>query len=182
MTSTNRSRWLLLLIVALFLAPFLSALYMYYSGWQPTRTRNYGELLQPVRDLRTVRFTRADGSRFEFHHEDHVWRVLVAPPADCWHDCERLADTLRRVWVGLGKDADSVQVLWVGAAPKQTFRDLLPVRADDTLAPRLPDAATPAAIPVYVVDPSGYLFLRYRPGFDPSGLRRDLKRLLPQQG
>jgi hypothetical protein len=33
--------------------------------------------------------------------------------------------------VGLGKDADSVQVLWVGAPPKQGFRGLLPV-ADDT--------------------------------------------------
>jgi cytochrome oxidase Cu insertion factor (SCO1/SenC/PrrC family) len=182
MIATNRPRWILLLIVALFLAPLASALYLYYTGWQPTRTRNYGELLQPVRDLRDVRFVRADGSRFEFHHEDHVWRVLVAPPADCGDACERLADTLRRVWVGLGKDADSVQVLWIGAAPKQGFRALLPLRADDSLAPRLPDSATPAAIPVYVVDPSGYLFLRYRPGFDPGGLRRDLKRLLPQQG
>jgi cytochrome oxidase Cu insertion factor (SCO1/SenC/PrrC family) len=180
--SQTRARATLLLIVAMFLAPFAAALYLYYTGWQPAHTKNYGQMLTTPRDLRGVRFTRADGSRFEWHHEDHVWRVLVAPPADCGDACEKLADTLRRVWVGMGHDANSVQVLWVGAAPKQGFRNLIPVSADAMLAPRLPDAATPDAIPVYIVDPSGYLFLRYKPGFDPGGLRRDLKQLLPQLG
>ena len=179
MTPNKRSRWILLLIVALFIAPFASALYLYYTDWQPTRTKNYGELLHPVRDLRDVRFVRADGSRFEFDHVDHTWRVLVAPPADCGDACERLADTLRRIWVGLGNDADRVQVLWIGVAPKQGFRNLIPVRADD-LAPRLPDAATRDAIPVYLVDPTGYLFMRYPPGFDPGKMRRDVQRLTQQ--
>jgi hypothetical protein len=122
MTSRTRSRWILLLITALFTAPFAIALYLYYTDWQPARTKNYGELLHPVRDLRDVRFTRADGSRFEWHHEDHVWRVLVAPPADCGTACDKLADGLRRIWVGLGKDADRVQVLWIGASPGQGCR------------------------------------------------------------
>lgn len=179
MNARNRSRWIPALLVAMFLAPFATALFLYYTDWQPGRTKNHGELLHPVRDLRAVLFVRADGGRFEFHHEDHLWRMLVAPPRDCADACERLADTLHRVWLGLGKDADSVQVLWVGVAPKQVFRNLIVLRADDTLPPHLPDAATRAAIPVYLVDPSGYLFMRYPPGFDPGGLRRDIKRLLP---
>jgi hypothetical protein len=28
------------------------------------------------------------------------------------------------------------------------------------------------------VDPSGYLVLHYRPGFDPAGLRKDLGKLI----
>ncbi len=178
MTARTRSRWILLLITALFVAPFATALYLYYTDWQPARTKNYGELLRPVRDLRDVHFTRADGSRFEWHHEDHTWRVLVAPPADCAAACDKLADGLRRIWVGLGKDADRVQVLWVGAPPSQGFRALLPVVADTALGARVPDVARTDAIPVYVVDPSGYLILRYAPGFDPGGLRRDLAQLL----
>jgi len=32
--------------------------------------------------------------------------------------------------------------------------------------------------PVYVLDPNGFVVLRYAPGFDASGLRTDLSRLL----
>ncbi|HEY2344657.1 MAG TPA: hypothetical protein VGH80_02105 [Xanthomonadaceae bacterium] len=180
--SRARSRAVLLLIVAMFLAPFGAALYLYYNDWQPQRTKNYGQMLHPVRDLRAVRFTRAGGKAFEWHHEDHVWRLLVAPPAPCGVSCDRLEDALRRIWTGLGNNADNVQVLWVGAAPKQDFRNLIVVDADASLAPRLPDAATPDAIPVYLVDPSGYLFMRYQPGFDPGKLRRDLQQLTQQGG
>lgn len=35
-----------------------------------------------------------------------------------------------------------------------------------------------AAAPVYLVDGRGFLALSYAPGFDPSGLRKDLARLL----
>ncbi len=181
MPSRTRSRWMLVLIAAMFAAPFALALYLYYTDWQPGRTKSHGELIQPVRDLRNLEFTRADGSRFAWHHEDHVWSVLVAPPADCGSDCEKMADTLRRIWIGLGHNAGNVQVLWVGAAPKIGFRALIPLRADASFASRLPDAARVGAIPVYVVDPSGYLFMRYAPNADPGGIRRDLAQLLQQQ-
>jgi cytochrome oxidase Cu insertion factor (SCO1/SenC/PrrC family) len=178
MPARTRSRLLLLLIAAMFAAPLVVALYLYYSGWQPPRTKNFGEMLHPARDLRDVRFTRADGSRFEWHHEDHTWRVLVAPPADCGASCEELSDKLRRIWVGLGNNARSVQVMWVGAAPREGFRSLLQVSADPSFAARVPDAARVDAIPVYVVDPTGYVILRYAPGFNPRDLRRDLTQLV----
>ena len=176
----NRSRAVLLLIVAMFMAPFAAALVLYYSGWQPTHTKNYGELLKPPRDLRGLDLRRTDGSAFVWNHEDHTWRVLVAPPIDCGDHCARLADTLRRIWIGLGKDSDRVQVLWIGAAPPQSenFRALLPLRATLALQARLPDQASISAVPVYIVDPSGYLILRYASGFDPGGLRKDLAQLL----
>lgn len=180
--SRARSRAVLLLIVAMFLAPLGAALFLYYRDWQPLHTKNYGQMLQPVRDLRDVKFVRADGSRFEWHHEDHVWRLLVAPPAGCGAECDRLEDALRRIWTGLGNSADSVQVLWVGTAPKQGFRNLIVVTADTGFAARLPEAAASGAIPVYLVDPTGYLFMRYKPGFDPGGMRRDLQRLTQQGG
>ncbi len=33
-------------------------------------------------------------------------------------------------------------------------------------------------VPVYVVDPNGFVILRYAPGFDPGHLRQDMARLL----
>ena len=42
----------------------------------------------------------------------------------------------------------------------------------------LPDVARADALPVYLADPNGYLILRYAPGFNPSGLRKDLSRVV----
>jgi hypothetical protein len=33
-------------------------------------------------------------------------------------------------------------------------------------------------VPVYVIDPNGFVILRYAPGADPAGLRADLAKLL----
>ena len=46
----------------------------------------------------------------------------------------------------------------------------------ELLPPHLP--AAPDALPVYLIDGRGFLVMRYAPGFDPSGLRKDLARLL----
>ncbi|MCW0465993.1 hypothetical protein NB705_003066 [Xanthomonas sacchari] len=35
-----------------------------------------------------------------------------------------------------------------------------------------------AGVPIYVIDPNGFVVLRYAPGFDPAGLRADLAKLL----
>jgi hypothetical protein len=57
------------------------------------------------------------------------------------------------------------------------------VRSDAALRehlPRLHPATGEAAdgVPVYVIDPNGFVILRYAPGFDPAGLRADLAKLV----
>ena len=53
------------------------------------------------------------------------------------------------------------------------------VRAEPALRAGLPrNEAGALGLPVYVVDPNGFVILRYPPGFDPGGLRADLAKLL----
>ena len=42
----------------------------------------------------------------------------------------------------------------------------------------LPRADDPAGIPLYVIDPNGFVILRYPPQADPAGIRTDVARLL----
>jgi hypothetical protein len=84
------------------------------------------------------------------------------------------------VWQLFGKDADQVDVLWLGTLPAgaarpASLRELAP--APD-LRERLPRLDDPAGVPVYVIDPNGFVILRYAPGFEPGGLRADLVKLL----
>ena len=48
----------------------------------------------------------------------------------------------------------------------------------DALRAALPRADDPAGIPLYVIDPNGFVILRYPPQADPAGIRTDVARLL----
>ncbi len=180
MTPKTRSRLTLLLIAVLFFGSFGLALLLHYSGWEPARTRNHGEFVEPAIDLREIVLRRSDGSEYPWRPQSGVWRVLVVAPEDCGTPCVALIETLYRVWFGEGRHADSLDVLWMGEVPgaAPNFRRFVPVRSDPAVLAALPEPVSALALPVYVLDPSGYLVLRYAPGFDPSGLRKDLYRLI----
>jgi len=177
--SQLRSRLTLLLIAFLFLGSFFVAAMLRFTGWQPSGHRNYGELLQPPVNLATHALLREDGAAFAWQPEANRWRFLVSAPESCTSECARTLDALHRIWVGQGRKADQLEVLWFGALPDgPRFRALVPMRADARLAAQLPEAARADAVPVYLVDPSGYLVLHYHPGFDPAGVRKDLGKLV----
>ena len=52
------------------------------------------------------------------------------------------------------------------------------LREDPALRAALPRSDDPAGIPVYVIDPNGFVVLRFPPHADPAGLRTDVARLL----
>ena len=181
MTPRTRSRLALVTVFALFFASFGVAYVMRMSGWEPARTRNFGTLLEPPLDLRTLQPLKADGSTWSWQPLERRWHVVVPAPADCGAPCAELADELHRVWLSEGRKAANIRVLWLGAMPAGApdYAALVPMADNAELRARLPEAAaTDAGIPVYLIDPSGFLVMRYAPGFDPSGLRKDLARLL----
>lgn len=174
-----RSRLTLLLIAAMFLGSFIVAATLRFAGWMPQGMRNYGELLRPPVDLSARQFLRADGSAYAWQPERNAWRFVVVPSGDCTQACARTLDTLHRLWLGQGRKADRIEVLWFGELPAgPRFRNLRRMRPDAALAAALPEAARADAVPVYLIDPSGFLVLHYRPGFDPAGVRNDLGKLV----
>ena len=107
-------------------------------------------------------------------------------PRDCdgarREACTRLLGDLDKVWRLMGRNADRVHVLWAGAAPVDvaTLREVHLVRADARLRSVLARSDKDAAgtDPVWLVDPNGFVVLRYAGGSDPGDLRSDLARLL----
>ena len=186
----RRNRGVLLLIVALFFGSLLLAGILRFSGWRPAGTKNFGELLDPPGDLRGQAPTLLAGGAYHWEPRARMWRILVAPPVGCGDACTRVAGQLDTVWQLMGKDADHVDVLWLCPdvarcdvpAPLAREPSLRRLRADAAVRAQLPRNDTDAGtlqrgLPVYVIDPNGFVILRYAPGFAPAGLRADLAKL-----
>ncbi len=183
--TTRRNRLVLAAIVVLFFGSMLGAGALRFAGWHPAGTKNHGEMLQPYGDLRHVMPRLADGSPYPWNPGARIWRIAVAPPAECGDRCIRLAQQIDTVWQLLGQDSDHVHVLWIGTPPPGVGRGgpLRVLQPDVALRAGLPrvdgtPGEDPQGVPVYVIDPNGFVVLRYAPGFDPSGLRADLSKLL----
>ena len=178
--SQLKSRLILLLIVAMFFSSFFIAWGLRLSGWTPTGSKNLGELIQPPKDLSQANFLYADGKPYEWQTEKHIWRVVVVPSTDCTTACTAMTDTLFRVWETQGRQAERVDVLWFGELPKDSraFRKLFEMQASPKLQAALTQTASADWVPVYLIDPNGFLVMQYQPGFNPTDLRKDLSRLL----
>ena len=181
----RRGRLMLLGVAGLFLGSMLVAGLLRFSGWRPAGSNVHGELLEPPVDLRERAPVLLDGNeRYAWNAPARTWRIVVAPPVECGAACDKLATDLDKVWRLMGRNADHVDILW--ACPDDACKVPSPLREDRTLRRLKPDAAWRAAlprvdepgVPVYVLDPNGFLILRYPPGSDPGGLRADLAKLL----
>lgn len=199
----NRNRALLITILLMFFGSMLVAGALRFSGWMPEGRKNHGTLLEPPTDLRAVVPSLVDGGEYHWNPDERIWRIAVAPPTDCGAACATLAGQLDTVWRLFGKDADRVHVLWVcgtascmppADAPRPRTLQLL--QPDPRLRAALSsgagtvdgaaavdgavavDGAAAHATSVYVIDPNGFVILRYPPGFDPVDLRADMVKLL----
>ncbi len=177
--SQLKSRLTLLLVVAMFFSSFFVAAFLRFTGWQPAHSKNVGELLQPPIDWTGAKPLRADGSAYAWAPEQNRWRLVVAPADGCRTECAKVLDQLHRLWLTQGRKADKLDVLWFGELPAgQRFRRLVPMQPDAALLATLPDHGRADAVPLYLVDPSGFVALRYPAGFDPAGVKKDLGKLI----
>lgn len=179
----RRNRFMLLLILGLSFGALLVAGVLRFSGWRPSGHVNKGQMLQPYGDLRDFTPTLADGGAYRWHDSPRTWRMVVAP-RDCdttrRTQCARLLENLDKVWRIMGRHADRVHVLWIGAAPDgvASLREVHQLRPDPRLTAGLAGSDDPRGDPVWLVDPNGFVVLRYAPGADPGDWRSDLARLL----
>lgn len=179
LAARRRNRNALLLIAVMIFGSFLIAGALRFSGWRPAGMKNKGELLQPPGDLRRAHPQLIEGGEYAWNPVERHWRILVAPPTDCGSRCDQLASDLDKVWQLTGREADRVEIFWLGQVPASapTMSRQRALRDEAALRAALPRVDVHAPV-TYLIDPNGFAILRYAPGHDPGDLRSDLSKLL----
>ncbi|MCC7248652.1 MAG: hypothetical protein IT473_08510, partial [Lysobacter sp.] len=154
---------------------------------------------------RGVAVRTLDGAEYSWNPGERIWRIAVVAPKVCDAPCAKLATDIELVRELQAQNADRVHLLWVGPFPEGPFPEgpspegsfpegsfpegsfpegarrspaLRMLQDVPELRANLPRLDDPKGTPVYVVDPNGFVILRYPPGSDPGDLRADLAKLL----
>lgn len=183
----NRGRRQLLLIAGLFIAPLLVALALALSGWRPEGARQFGELRAEPLDFKAMVATKSDGSTTFWNRPEGHFYLLWPLPADCGAPCVEMADTLKRVRSRMGRHAPRLEIYLIGQPDALLSAAIegsaiVPV----SLVPNpLPAAQAPLLgakgtlpLALHLIDPNGFWVMSYAAGIDPTGLRKDLDRLI----
>lgn len=169
--SHKRRNRTFMLVALLFVAPLLVALAMRIIGWEPGGMGNHGELVEPPVPL-------PSGAMPEPWHGH--WVLVANTSPLCQADCAGLVDDLLRVRRALGTDGDRVRLVLNGPDQVPDSLRKAPLETAPVSLRRYLRSENVGMAPgsLLVIDPRGFLMMRYAPGFRAGGLLEDLERLL----
>jgi hypothetical protein len=174
---------MLLLVVALLALPFVIATGLYFVGWQPSRTGNHGQLLNPPLPLPAGGLRSPDGQELATADLNGKWLLLLSGSGPCASACALRIDEMRRIQVSLNKEMGRLRRVVLTdrasdpelAAARQRQPDLVLATAPDGW---LPGAGSRTGYRLHIVDPQGRLIMNYPEDAEAKGIRADLDRLL----
>ncbi len=184
-----RGRQQFLLLAALFFAPLIAAVLLYFvlPDMQPDGRTNYGELINPARPLPEAPLLGIDGAPADPDVLRGRWSFIVVGGAECDDACAEKLYQIRQIRTLLNEKRQRVQRVYL--APEVAAL----TAAQQRLAEQHPDlryladtpqgdyrrffAATDTRV-VYLVDPLGNWLMRYPGDADSKGILKDIKKLL----
>jgi len=177
----NRNRWMLIGVVAVFVVPMLIAFALNFIGWEPKGSKAYGTLINPPRQVDAIPVTLAGGEKLVWRNPQWQWTLLALADKDCAQQCRDALGDLVRMRATLGRNAERLRLVYLGPSlPAEALTALAPLQAgsDDTNAFADLRAKGDGGLALALVDPGGYLMMRYAEGYDLGGVRRDLPKVV----
>lgn len=181
--AVRRSRFFLILIGLVFAAPMIVAGLLTWSGWQPGAKGN-GEPIVPQRNFvhDKLQVTLANGQTYAWRDSEPRMTLIALPGPACADACVATLTHMAAARVTLNRNQSRLRLLYVGTPPPsseaqgmqnywQVGQDL-----DGRLASYRPTA--PDSVSALLVESNGTALSLYRAGFDPTGLRKDLQKVI----
>ncbi|GAB2591358.1 hypothetical protein ISP15_12185 [Dyella jejuensis] len=177
------SRLKFLLVVCLFAAPIIAAALLNLSGWQPTG-KGYGAPILPQRNFAQehLQVRLADGQPWPWRDSSPRLTLIALAGPDCAAHCVEVLTKMAAARITLNNNAPRLRLLYLGQPPADAATNgmknywALGTDVDRRLAAYRP--ATPDSVSAVLVESDGTALTRYPAGFDPSGLRKDLQKVI----
>lgn len=185
----SRGRQQFLLLAALFFAPLIAAivLYFYFPELQPQERTNYGQLVEPARPLPDASLLDASGAPAGDGALRGKWSFVYVGSGDCDQDCAARLHQIRQIRTLLNEKRLRVQRVYIAPGVDALAAARTALEADhpdlqffadtpDGAYGRFFGARDPQAL--YLVDPLGNWLMVYPAGAESKGILKDIKKLL----
>lgn len=181
--AVRASRLKLLLVMFVFAVPIIAAGLLNMSGWQPTG-KAYGQPILPQRNFEQehVQITLADGKAWAWRDSSPRMTLIALPGPACAAHCVDVLTKMAAARITLNNNVGRLRLLYVGEPPADIATNgmqnywALGTDAAGALAAYRPTG--PDSVTALLVESDGTALTLYPDGFDPSGLRKDLQKVI----
>ena len=181
------------IVIGLFLLFFLPILIswflVFFTDYTPGGGgTQHGILINPLRQLQDLELMDPIVNRTSSLHG--YWNMVSVIDGDCDDTCINDLYRMRQIRLATGNEADRVQrvVYFSDALTASRAGELFNGFSGQLLLPAENITADQLALfnvdgidrqhSIYLIDPAGYIMMNYPAGTEPSGIIKDMKRLL----
>ena len=188
----SRSRTKLFLLLLMFLLPVAGSWYLvFFTDYaRDGEGVEHGDLIKPPRQLDNAQLIQVRKSSPEQTTLHGKWSMLFFVEGACEASCEENLYRFRQIKLATGKEMLRVQrVAVVNENEVLTFSDYLSKNypgqmyvsktdLEENFLHQFQDLRLNDKTAIFLIDPRGFLMMRYSSETNPSGIIRDLSRLL----
>ncbi|MGC1548434.1 MAG: hypothetical protein WA777_07885 [Rhodanobacter sp.] len=180
----RKSRLKLLLIAGIFAAPFVVAMILTLSGWQPGAKGN-GEPISPQRNFvqENLHVRLDNGVMWPWRDSSPRLTLIALAGPDCAARCFDTLTAMAKARVMLNRNQSSLRLLYIGTPPTDasqvsSMRSYWQFGSDVEQKLNGYRPTTPDSVSAVLVESNGTALSLYPAGFDASGLLRDLQKVV----
>lgn len=180
----RKSRMKLLLVASIFAAPFVLAMLLTLTGWQPGAKGN-GLPITPQRNFAQEQLAvrMADGSAWAWRDSEPRLTLVALPGPDCAVHCYDTLTAMAKARVMLNRNQPRLRLLYVGTPPadavqRQGMANYWQVGQDTDGKLSAWRSQQPDSVSALLVESDGTALASYPAGFDASGLAQDLQKVI----
>ena len=182
-------------LIALCAFPYIAGTlwYQYRDVLPAGDTTNYGQLVEPVREIANVELTLADGSHKALADFHKKWLMLYILDGQCTEDCLKNVYYMRQIRKAMAQDRFRIRRLMIVEQASLQSEDM------QRLAAKYPDLFVVTLSPeqrqrlnaslqggpadniyrkIMLIDPLGNYMMHYPQEPEPEKVLKDIKRLL----
>lgn len=186
---TRGGRWRMVMVMLVCAAPVIAS-YLTYYVIRPQSSRQFGELILPVKPLPELTAESLDGKPVKLPELNGQWLIVSVSAAACDALCQNNLLLQRQIRASLGREAKRTEWVWLVTDSAPVSADLLAGLTEAVVLRVPPEQLAQWLAPqaghglnehLYLVDSHGNWMMRFPPRLQidqASSLKRDWDRLL----